>query len=156
MKHNLIAFASLTTVLFITGCANTNPAGTLSDAGKQTSRSTPSLKVDFKCGECKPRAEIAPAISKGYADAAAASDTKIDSTKTRTLVVTEYRERSDAARFLVGALAGPDKITASLDTPQGTKGISDSALTGINGIEDVARNVGEEAFKAMNDTAASQ
>lgn len=107
----------------------------------------PTLSVVFDCGDCEPGAKVKALIESAYADQAKEQKVAIDSAVTYTYKVSNYRSRG-AARFLVGALSGADKIAGSFDCNGAAVEVSDMAITAFNGIESVAINVGEYAFVA--------
>lgn len=115
----------------------------------------PMLSMTFNCGECEQNAKIKALVEGAYLDQAELEKAKVDESKTAELTVTKYRSRGKA-RFFVGALAGADIITGTLDCNGEAKQVSDTAISAINGIESVARNVGKDAYKAVKECALSQ
>lgn len=110
----------------------------------------PMLDMQFNCGTCEQNVKIKALVEGSYLDQAELEKATIDEAVKSTLSVTHYRSRGKA-RFFIGALAGADNITGTVSCNGVDKQVSDTAISAINGIESVARNVGKAAYKAMRE-----
>jgi hypothetical protein len=110
----------------------------------------PMLNMKFDCGDCKVDNKIKALVEGSYLDQLELEKAKADDVNLVTYTVTKYRKRG-GARFFLGALAGVDNITGSIECKGEKKEISDTAISAVNGIEAVARNVGKDAYKAMRE-----
>lgn len=108
----------------------------------------PMLNMKFDCGTCVSDNKIKALVEDAYLDQAELEKAKIDDINTATYTVSKYRKRG-GARFFLGALAGADNITGTIECNGVKKEVSDTAISAVNGIEAVARNVGKDAYKAM-------
>lgn len=108
----------------------------------------PMLEVKFECGECKEDRRIKLLIEGAYLDKADLEKAQIDEIEPTYLKISKYRNRGKA-RFFVGILAGADNITSTIECNGVTTEISDTAVSAVNGIESVAENVGEDAYKII-------
>lgn len=117
---------------------DTVPAGTV----------IPMLEMQFNCGTCLQDNKIKALVEGAYLDQADLEKATIDETKTVAYKVSHFRSRGKA-RFFIGALAGADNISGSISCNGVEHPVSDTAVSAINGIESVARNVGKDAYKAI-------
>ena len=108
----------------------------------------PMLIMKFDCGNCISDNKIKALVEGAYMDQAELEKAKVDDVNTVTFTVSKYRKRG-GARFFLGALAGADNITGTVECNGVKKEVSDTAISAVNGIEAVARNVGKDAYKAM-------
>lgn len=108
----------------------------------------PMLDMKFNCGDCEQNTKIKALVEGSYLDRAELEKASVDETKKAELTVTHYRSRGKA-RFFIGALAGADNITGTVSCNGIDKQVSDTAISAVNGIESVARNVGKSAYQAM-------
>jgi hypothetical protein len=114
----------------------------------------PMLNMKFDCGDCKVDNKIKALVEGSYLDQLELEKAKADDVNLVTYTVTKYRKRG-GARFFLGALAGADIITGTVECHGVKKEISDTAISAVNGIEAVARNVGKEAYQAMRECILS-
>jgi hypothetical protein len=110
----------------------------------------PMLDMKFNCGTCEQNTKIKALVEGSYLDQAELEKATIDEAVKTTFNVTHYRSRGKA-RFFVGILAGADNIAGTVNCNGVDKQISDTAMSAVNGIESVARNVGVSAYKAMRE-----
>lgn len=106
----------------------------------------PALKLVPGCEACTLPGDVAQAFHAGYAKAAgnpASFEGEIEVT------ITEYTSRNGAARFLMGALSGKDKIAATVTVNGETVKSEDTARSMLCGIDCVAGNVGEQLGKLL-------
>jgi hypothetical protein len=108
----------------------------------------PMLEVKFDCGDCKQDRKIKLLIEGAYLDKANLEKAQIDELQPTYLNISKYRNRGKA-RFFVGALAGADNITSTIECNGLATEVSDTAISALNGIESVAENVGEDAYKII-------
>ena len=108
----------------------------------------PMLNLKFDCVNCVSDNKIKALVEGAYLDQAELEKAKVDDVNVATYTVTKYRKRG-GARFFIGALAGADNITGTVECNGVKKEVSDTAISAVNGIEAVARNVGKDAYKAM-------
>lgn len=116
----------------------TVPAGTV----------IPMLEMQFNCGSCEQDNKIKELVEGAYLDQADLEKATVDEVNKTVLNVTHFRSRGKA-RFFIGALAGADNISGSTSCNGVEHPVSDTAISAINGIESVARNVGKDAYKAI-------
>lgn len=116
----------------------TVPAGTV----------IPMLSLQFDCGSCEPDNKIKALVEGAYLDQVELEKATIDDGNKTVLNVTHFRSRGKA-RFFIGALAGADNITGTISCNGVEHPVSDTAISAINGIESVARNVGKDAYKVV-------
>lgn len=109
-------------------------------------QAAPALELSFNCGECAPSEAVKDAIQQGYAEAMAKAGRAPNPQAKVTLNVVEYAERSSGARILFGVFAGKDKIRGTVMANGTEFEVEDTAVTTFNGIETVARNIGEAVF----------
>lgn len=110
----------------------------------------PMLDMQFNCEDCEQDAKIKALVEGAYLDQAELEKAKVDETQTIIYMVSKYRSRGKA-RFFVGMLAGAENITGMVNCDGVDKPISDIAISAINGIESVARNVGKDAYQAVKE-----
>lgn len=110
----------------------------------------PMLNMQFNCGDCEQNTKIKALVEGAYLDQAELEKAQVDEANKTEFSVTKYRSRGKA-RFFVGALAGADNITGVVSCNGVEKTVSDTAVSAVNGIESVARNVGKDAYKAMRE-----
>jgi hypothetical protein len=115
-----------------------------------TGTTLPMLDMQFNCGACEQNAKIKALVEGSYLDQAELENATINETVKTTLSVTHYHARGKA-RFFIGALAGADNITGSVNCNGIDVKVSDTAISAINGIESVARTVGKDAYRAMRE-----
>lgn len=109
----------------------------------------PTLKLVLDCGDCQMEEKIRALVEGAYLDGADKTQAKIDENlEPATYTVKSYRTRGKA-RYFIGALAGADYIKGTLSCEGQEIEVGDTAVSAINGIEAVAHNVGEEAFKKL-------
>jgi hypothetical protein len=108
----------------------------------------PMLDMQFNCGTCKQDNKIKALVEGAYLDQAELEKAAIDDINKTVLNVTHFRSRGKA-RFFIGALAGADNITGTVSCDGVDNVVRDTAISAINGIESVARNVGKDAYKAI-------
>lgn len=132
---------------FTAGSAVADTLG--ADAQPNSIPQAPALKIVFACGECNPNDSVEPLIQGAYLDAAKKAGLSVDETDKVTFTITDYRERSTMARIIGGVLAGSDKIEGKLSWRDTQADVSDTAISTLNGIEAVARNVGEDALRKI-------
>jgi hypothetical protein len=116
----------------------TVPAGTV----------IPMLDMQFNCGTCEQDNKIKALVEGAYLDQLELEKATVDEVNKTVLNVTHFRSRGKA-RFFIGALAGVDNITGTVSCNGAEHAISDTAISAINGIESVARNVGKDAYRAV-------
>ena len=130
--------------------ATTATASTSAPAGAPAASAVvadvPTLKVVLDCGACEVKPNIAGLIVENYTQAAAKAGAKVAATNEATLTIKEYRARGDAARFLVGIFAGRDEIKAVITYQGKTFAVEDYYSNAWQGIESVAKNIGEMAY----------
>lgn len=117
---------------------DTVPAGTI----------IPMLEMQFNCGTCEHDNKIKALVEGAFLDQADLEKATVDELNKTMLNVTHFRNRGKA-RFFIGALAGADNISGSISCNGVAHPVSDTAISAINGIESVARNVGKDAYKAI-------
>lgn len=108
----------------------------------------PMLNMQFDCGDCQQDNKIKALVEGSYIDQAELEKATIDETKTIAYKVSHFRSRGKA-RFFIGALAGADNIAGTVSCNGDFHLVSDTAISAVNGIESVARNVGKDAYKAI-------
>jgi hypothetical protein len=108
----------------------------------------PMLDMHFNCGTCEQDNKIKALVEGAYLDQLELEKATIDDVNKTVLNVTHFRSRGKA-RFFIGALAGADNITGSISCNGAEHAVIDTAISAINGIESVARNVGKDAYKAV-------
>ena len=108
----------------------------------------PMLDMQFNCGTCEQDNKIKALVEGAYLDQLELEKATIDNVNKTVLNVTHFRSRGKA-RFFIGALAGADNISGSISCNGVEHPVSDTAISAINGIESVARNVGKDAYKAL-------
>ena len=108
----------------------------------------PMLDMQFNCGDCEQNAKIKALVEGTYLDQAELEKAKVDDGQKTIYQVSHFRSRGKA-RFFVGMLAGADNIMGTVSCNGVDKQISDTAISAINGIEAVARNVGKYAYQAV-------
>ena len=85
-------------------------------------------------------------ILEGYKEAAAKSGAQVSTASEATVVIKEYSDRNDAARFLAGAFAGKDEIRTVVTHKGKTFMVEDYYRNAWLGIESLARKIGELVF----------
>ena len=108
----------------------------------------PMLDMQFNCGTCEHDNKIKALVEGAYLDQAELEKASVNDANKTVLNVTHFRSRGKA-RFFIGALAGADNITGSISCNGVNQPVSDTAISAINGIESVARNVGKDAYKVV-------
>ena len=108
----------------------------------------PMLEMQFNCGSCEQDNKIKALVEGAYLDQADLEKATVNEVNKTVLNVTHFRSRGKA-RFFIGALAGADNISGSISCNGVEHPVSDTAISAINGIESVARNVGKDAYKAV-------
>ena len=132
----------------ISGCANTTQ--TVSTAQPTAAAvEMPTLKVAIDCGACEVKPTISALIVEGYNEAATKSGRKVSATKEANLTVKEYTARNDAARFLVGAMAGKDEIKAVITYQGKTYSVEDYYRNAWMGIDTLAKKIGELTYAEL-------
>lgn len=120
----------------------------------------PALKIVAGCEACVLPDNVQAAMRQGYANALGEPGVFAGEVE---VTVTEYQARSGAARFVLGVLAGKDKIVATLNQAGQTVAVEDTARSTLCGIECVAANVGgklaaqvaPDVTKAVRDAQAN-
>lgn len=110
----------------------------------------PMLELQFNCGTCKQDNKIKALVEGAYLDQAELEKAGVDEANKSVMNVTHFRSRGKA-RFFIGLLAGTDNITGTVNCNGIDKPVSDTAISAINGIESVARNVGKAAYKVIRE-----
>lgn len=148
IKNCLGTVLAATALIILSGCASTNPTATPSAGTPQatTLGDVPALKVAVDCGACIVKPTIPGLIVAGYNEAAGKAGRTVSSTKEAKLTIKEYTSRSDAARFLVGALAGKDEIKAVIAYEGKTYAVEDYYRNAWLGIDTLAKNIGEKSY----------
>lgn len=106
----------------------------------------PALKLVSGCETCTLPADVAQSLQGSYAKAAgnpASFEGEIEVT------ITEFTSRNGAARVLLGAFGGKDKIVATVTVNGETFKAEDTARSTLCGIGCVAENVGELIGKQL-------
>ncbi|MFO0106972.1 MAG: hypothetical protein ACK52H_06830 [Burkholderiales bacterium] len=140
--------------IMIAGCANTSSQRSSSTsstpmAGAQLSE-VPRLKVTVDCGNCDVKPTVSKLIIEGYNTAAAKSGRKVSESNEANLVIKEYSARSDAARFMAGALAGKDEIKAVVTYQGSNYSVEDYYRNAWQGIDTLAKKIGQMALAKFN------
>ncbi|WP_321881537.1 hypothetical protein [Paraburkholderia bannensis] len=152
LRNSRLASTALVVAL-LAGCASTQPTMNTS------STTSAPVKTNLAAGVATPTIaangheitpEVQDALLKSFNDQAAKDGLKVvDGGTPVTVTIDEYRARSTAARWLVGALAGNDHIRAQVTVGEPVFVIEDSAITVVNGINDVAGNVGVQLANGL-------
>lgn len=110
----------------------------------------PELSIRWNCGDCEVNPKVIPLIQQTYREIASTHQMKISSREKAEAVITEYRQRPPAARVLLGAFYGTDRLSMTIKY-HGTSFVAkDSAATVINGMNAVCKNVAQSAYKQLN------
>ena len=147
IKNHLVLLL-VSTAAFISGCASTtqtSPSAQPADSAVEV----PALKVAIDCGACEVKPAIPALIVAGYNEAAAKSGRKVSATKDANLAIKEYTARNDAARFLVGAMAGKDEIKAVITYEGKTYSVEDYYRNAWMGIDTLAKKIGEMTYAEL-------
>lgn len=161
MKNSIIISAVLASISMpvmaeIMGASQAQPVKpTIPDVVLPSGVTMPMLSMSFDCGDCKPDSKIKALVEGTYLDFADKEKVTIDANVTLAYHVDKFRTRG-GLRFLVGALAGADKISGNIECNGNNVEVSDIALSAVNGIESVARNVGESAYRAAKQCVATK
>ena len=143
-------FSHGTTVLAVVALIQTGCAGT-SAVTRSTSASAevPALAVSADCGSCSVKPSIPGLIVQGYNEAARKAGRSVSSTEEARLVIKAYTARSDSDRMLLGAMAGKDEIKAEVSYRGRTFAVEDYYRNAWQGIDSVARNIGELSYAEL-------
>ncbi len=128
------------------GAPTTATPATSAPATSAVVADVPTLKVVLDCGACEVKPNIAGLVIDGYTQAAAKVGAKVSAANEATLTIKEYRARGDAARFFVGIFAGRDEIKAVITYQGKTFMVEDYYSNAWQGIDSVAKNIGEMAY----------
>jgi hypothetical protein len=133
------------------GAPSTNPS-TRSDSqrARRPLRDVPAIKVVVDCGACQVRPEVPGHIAEGYARAAAEARARLAPNQEATVSIKYYAARNDAARFLLGVLAGKDEIRASVSFEGKEFIVEDYYMNAWLGIEYLASKIGGMVFEQLN------
>lgn len=152
----VLAAISMPAIAEVMGASQAQPIKpSIPDVVLPPSATMPMLSMSFDCGDCKPDSKIKAIVEGTYLDFADKEKVTVDENATLAYHVDKFRTRG-GLRFLVGALAGADKISGNIECNGNIVEVSDIALSAVNGIESVARNVGESAYRAAKQCVASK
>lgn len=146
--------ALLAAAVAITGCASTGTTTTPATSTPAPAPAVPAanlpelptLKVSLDCGPCQVDPAIPGQIVDGYNAAAAKAGRKVTSAKEAQLVIKDYSARNNAARFLVGAMAGKDEIKAVVTYQGKTYNVEDYYRNAWMGISTLAAKIGDMTY----------
>jgi hypothetical protein len=121
--------------------------------GLSPTKPAPRLEVVIDCGACEVKDSVVGVIREGYANAAARAGAPQLSGGTATLTVKTYSQRGFGTRFLIGPLGilFADAIRAELVFEGRTVQVAESARVPFQGIEAVARRLGEKALESLRE-----
>jgi hypothetical protein len=130
----------------LAGCVSSAPAVKPSAVNDM-----PRLEVIIGCGDCEVMDGVALLIRSGYADALARSGAREMAGRTATLTIKTYSQRGVGTRFLVGPLGifFSDAMQAELVFDGRKMQVSESARVPFQGMETVARRLGEKALESL-------
>jgi hypothetical protein len=110
----------------------------------------PKLAVSWDCGACEHNEKVPPLIEKEYADYAAAHGYTVSESETADMVIAEYHQRPPAARAMLGAFAGKDKLTTRV-TFRGNKFVAkDYNANAWFGMNDLCRSVAQKSAENIS------
>lgn len=105
----------------------------------------PKLTVSWDCGSCAHNEKVPPLIEKEYADYAAANGYAVSESEVAEVVIAEYHQRPPAARAMLGAFAGKDRLTVSV-TFRGDRFVAkDYNANAWFGMNDLCRSVAKKS-----------
>lgn len=112
----------------------------------------PRLEVRIDCGGCEVRAEVPRLIRDGYVSALARAGARETDGRMAVLTIRAYTERGFGTRFLAGPLGVffRDAVDAELVVDGRTARVSESTRVPFQGIDAVARRIGEQALDLMH------
>lgn len=127
------------------GCANTSAVSRQASAAVEV----PALAVSADCGACSMKPSIPGLIVQGYNEAARKAGRSVSATEEARLIIKAYTARSDGDRMMLGALAGKDEIKAEVSYRGKTFAVEDYYRNAWQGIDSVARNIGELSYAEL-------
>lgn len=146
MKKSSYGTAVLAVLAVIqAGCANTSAVTQHTSAAVEV----PTLVVSADCGSCSVKPSIPGLIVQGYSEAARKAGRSVSVTEEARLVIKAYTARSDSDRMMLGALAGKDEIKAEVSYRGKTFAVEDYYRNAWQGIDSVARNIGELSYAEL-------
>lgn len=146
MKRFSYGTAVLAVVAVIqAGCASTSSVSRSTSAAAEV----PTLAVSADCGSCSVKPSIPGLIVQGYNEAARKAGRSVSATEEARLVIKSYTARSDSDRMLLGAMAGKDEIKAEVSYRGRTFAVEDYYRNAWQGIDSVARNIGELSYAEL-------
>lgn len=111
----------------------------------------PKLTVSWDCGVCEHNEKVPPLIEKEYADYAAAHGYAVSESETADMVIDEYHQRPPAARAMLGAFAGKDRLTTHV-TFRGNKFVAkDYNANAWFGMNDLCRSIAQKSAEKMGE-----
>lgn len=150
-----VLMASLGATRIVTAKEDASQPPSKEQAEQQASASpsvapmVPKLNITWECGDCEKNAKIAPLIEQNYAAEAKSNGAALSESEVAEVAIIDFRQRPPGGRFMLGFLAGKDKLGLRIRYKGREMLVDDYAVNAFTGMNALCEVIAKKAYASL-------